>query len=54
MQRFLKYFALSSLFLPIFTFAFTVPERPAFYVNDYASVLSLDSVNQLELKIIKF
>lgn len=50
-----KLFALLSLlFLPILTLAFTVPSKPQTYVNDYAKILSLDQVSQLESKIETF
>jgi uncharacterized protein len=54
MQKLFKYFAIFGLFLPIFTSAFTVPEKPNTYVNDYTGTLVAEQVSYLENKIRSF
>lgn len=54
MQKFLKYFAIFLLLIPIYLFAFTVPEKPTGFVQDYAGMLSADQVTQLETKLENF
>lgn len=45
------FIGLFSLLLPIFTFAFTVPEKPKTFVNDFAGVLSTEQISALESKL---
>lgn len=52
MQKILKYFAI--LFLPISLLAFTVPEKPTGFVQDYASILSAEHLGSLETKLSSF
>ena len=42
------------LIFPISLLAFTVPERPTGFVQDYAKILSLDQVGALESKLESF
>lgn len=51
-----KVFGFFSLvwFLPVVALAFAVPEKPSNFVNDYAGVLSVERVNQLNSKISAF
>lgn len=41
-------------FVPIFALAFTVPQYPTGFVNDYAQVMSTEEVNSLESKLVSF
>ena len=49
-----KTILVSVLFLPLLVAAFTVPERPTGFVQDYAGILSSEEVAQLEEKIQNF
>ena len=50
-----KYFALVSLFcLPLFVMAFTVPEKPTGFVQDYAKLMTVEQVSILEAKLENF
>lgn len=50
-----RYFALLGLFcLPFLALAFTVPEKPNTYVNDYAKILTVEETTALETKIESF
>ena len=50
-----KLFVLLCLFcLPILALAFTVPEKPQTYVNDYANMLQPGDVTTLETKLRDF
>jgi uncharacterized protein len=42
------------LFLPLFVFAFDVPQRPTGFVQDFAGILTKEEVQELESKIQDF
>ncbi|MEQ1500545.1 MAG: TPM domain-containing protein, partial [Parcubacteria group bacterium] len=48
-----KYFLLA-IFLPVLSLAFTVPEKPTGFVQDYANILTKDQVSQLENKLSQY
>lgn len=55
MRKFLIFPALClSVLLPLSALAFTIPARPAGFVNDYAGMLTSDQVSQLEAKVRAF
>lgn len=49
-----KVLILTSFFLPLLSFAFTVPERPTGFVQDYAKLFTVEQVANLESKISNF
>lgn len=50
-----KLFALLCvLFLPVLTLAFSVPDKPASFVSDFANILTVEQKEVLENKIIEF
>ena len=49
-----RLFLITLFFLPIVSFAFTVPAKPTGFVRDYAGMLSADEVSQLETKLENF
>jgi len=50
-----KYFALFLLlFVPVYSIAFTVPEKPTGFVQDYAQILSFEQAQTLENKLEQF
>ena len=52
----MKKFLILSIVLiaPIFSFAFTVPEKPTGFVQDYAGMLTTEQVTSLETKLENF
>ncbi len=47
-----KYFALIiAIFFPVITLAFTIPQKPTGFVQDYAGILSPDQLSTLEKKL---
>ncbi|HEY0221002.1 MAG TPA: TPM domain-containing protein [Candidatus Paceibacterota bacterium] len=49
-----KYLLLSLLLFPLFSLAFTVPEKPTGFIQDYAKILSAEQVQSLETKLEAF
>src|SRR5690348_6254590 len=54
MQKLFKYFAILTLFLPVAVHSFTVPQKPAGSVEDYANMLTSDQVSMLEARLEAF
>lgn len=55
MSRFvLKLFVLVLFALPFWAYAFTVPERPTGFVEDYANLLTPEQATALESKLVNF